>query len=400
LKKKKNARPLQEEYSYEQLREEREYGFFWYDWLWSFVRPVLIGACVLVVVVGIVTLAWNAVNERFVAPVDITDTTDIVFEVKSGNSLTRVANNLEAAGLVRNRSVFKYYADFLGLGQKIQAGTYILNKSMTIGEIADRLTSGDGTPLVRQITIIEGWTVEDIAAYFAREGIIKNEEEMLSLCRSGDEYNAYYYIADVKGTPNANERLYALEGYLAPDTYEVYTSATVQDILRKLLSQTEAVFRDEWHVRAQELNMTMDQIITLASMIEKEAKTADFKRVSAVFHNRLNTNMTLGSDVTIKYVTGTTRMSLTREDLAVNSRYNTYVHAGLPLGPICNPSAAAIEAALYPDESFVAQQYLYFCSKDPNTSELYFSKTLAEHEAAVRIYAPLWQAYDEKTGAK
>ena len=144
----------------------------------------------------------------------------------------------------------------------------------------------------------------------------------------------------------------------------------------------------------------MDEVMTLASMIEKEAKTADFKKVSAIFHNRLNTGMTLGSDVTIKYVTGTNRMSLNSEDLKVNSRYNTYTYAGLPIGPICNPSKAAIEAALYPDESFVAEKYLYFCSKDPDTGELYFSKTLAEHEAAVKIYAPLWQAYDEKTGAK
>ena len=400
MKKKKTSRRLLEDYSYEQLREEREYGFYWYNWLWHIVRPVLIGACVLVVVVGILSTVWGAVNERFIAPVDVTDTTDIVFEVKSGNSLTRVANNLEAAGLVRNRSVFKYYADFLGFGQKIQAGTYVLNRSMTISEIAERLTAGDGTPLVRQITIIEGWTVQDIAAYLKREGIIADEEAMLSLCRTGNDYTAYYYIADVKTTKNASQRLYALEGYLAPDTYEIYTSATVNDIIKKLLSQTEAVFRDEWHTRAEELGMTMDEVITLASMIEKEAKTGDFTKVSAIFHNRLKTGMTLGSDVTIKYVTGTTRMSLNSSDLNVNSLYNTYAHKGLPLGPICNPSAAAIEAALYPDESFVAEKYLYFCSKDPNTGELYFSKTLAEHEAAVSIYAPLWKAYDEKTGAK
>ncbi|MBR5232500.1 MAG: endolytic transglycosylase MltG [Clostridia bacterium] len=400
MKKKKKNRILQEEYTYEQLREDRAYGFYWYNWLWSFLRPVLIGICVLVVVVGVISSVWNSVNEAFIAPVDPTDTTDIIFEVKSGNSLTRVANNLEAAGLVRNRSVFKYYADFLGYGQKIQVGKYVLNRSMSIGEIADRLTAGDGTPLVRQITVIEGWTVENIADYLVREGVIANREEMLALCRSGSDYAAYYYVADAQKAPYANERLYMLEGYLSPNTYEIYTSATVSDIVKKLLSQTEAVFKNDWHDRADALNMTMDQVMTLASMIEKEAKTNDFKKVSAVFHNRLNTGMTLGSDVTVKYVTGTTKMSLNSDDLKVNSRYNTYTYAGLPIGPICNPSAAAIEAALYPDETFVAEKYLYFCSKDPDTGELYFSKTLAEHETAVSIYAPLWKAYDEKTGAK
>lgn len=400
MKKKKPQLGPQEEYSYDRLKEEREYGLYWYDWLWAIVRPALIGLCVLVLVAGIGLSIWGFVSERFIDPVEPGSTAEVIFEVKSGNSLTRVANNLEAAGLVRNRSVFKYYADFLGYGQKIQAGTYKLSKGMTIREIAEQLTRGDGTPLVRDITIIEGWTVKDIAAYLAREGIVESEEAFLAKCRTGSDYAAYYYIADVLKTKDASKRLYALEGYFAPDTYEIYTSATADDIIKKLLSQTEAVFKDEWHARAEEIGLTMDEAITLASLIEKEAKRSDFAKVSAIFHNRLNSNMTLGSDVTIKYVTGTERMSLNNSDLAVDSPYNTYKHKGLPVGPICNPSAAAIEAALYPDMTFIAEKYLYFCSKDPDTGELYFSKTLAEHEAAVAIYAPLWQAYDEKTGAK
>ena len=197
---------------------------------------------------------------------------------------------------------------------------------------------------------------------------------------------------------NAASRVFALEGYLAPDTHEIYTTATADDVIRKLLSQTEAVFTEEYHNRADALGMTMDQVITLASMIEKEAKTADFAKVSAVFHNRLKKNMTLGSDVTVKYVSGVKRMALTDSDLQVNSPYNTYMVKGLPLGPICSPSAGAIRAALYPDEQYVQDEYLYFCSKDPNTGELHFSRTLQEHELAVSIYAPLWQAYDREKG--
>lgn len=400
MKKRQRRQEPQEEYSYEQLREEREYGLFWYSWLWNILRPILVILCVMVIVVGIFATGWHFISARYVDPVDASSTAAVTFEVKSGSSLTRVANNLEAAGLVRNRSVFKYYADFLGYGQKIQAGTYTLSPSMTLREIAEQLTRGDGTPLVRRITIIEGWTVQNIAAYLKREGVISDEEQFLSLCRTGEQFSAYYYIADVRASANFSQRIYALEGYLSPNTYEIYTSATPEEIIKKLLSQTEAVFRDEWHDRADALGMTMDQVITLASLIEKEAKQADFARVSAVFHNRLKINMALGSDVTIKYVTGTERMSLNNSDLSVDSPYNTYRNKGLPPGPVCNPSAAAIEAALYPDETFTAQNYLYFCSKDPATGELYFSRTLEEHEAAVKIYAPLWQAYDEKTGAK
>ena len=385
-----------QDYTQESLHKEREYGLFWYSWLWTLLRPVLLWLCVLLVVAGAVMGAWNWVNRHYFAPVDAKDDQEIDFIVASGSSLTRVANNLESAGLISSRTVFKYYADFLGYGQKIQSGEYKVKRSMSMTEIMELLTTGDGNPITRNITIIPGWTVRDIAKYLKEQGAIEDEAAFLSLCQSGRDYSAYYYIADALSTPNSASRLYMLEGYLAPDTYEIYVTATMDEIIRKLLSQTEAVFKAEYHDRAYDLGMTMDQVITLASMIEKEAKNADFAKVSAVFHNRLKRGMTLGSDVTVKYVTGVTRMSLTQEDLSVQSPYNTYLYQGLPLGPICSPSAAAIRAALYPDEQFVADEYLYFCSKDPNTGELHFSRTLEEHELAVRIYAPLWQAFDRE----
>ena len=133
-------------------------------------------------------------------------------------------------------------------------------------------------------------------------------------------------------------------------------------------------------------------------MIEKEAKEQDFARVSAVFHNRLRSGMKLESDVTVHYITGVRRMSLTEEDLNRADAYNTYLYRGLPPGPICNPSPAAIKAALYPDQTLVAEKYLFFCAKEPESGELYFSRTLEEHERAVAVYAPLWKQYDQTRG--
>ena len=144
--------------------------------------------------------------------------------------------------------------------------------------------------------------------------------------------------------------------------------------------------------------MHMDDVLNLASLIEKEAKKEDFTKVSAVFHNRLRQGMKLESDVTIHYVTGERRMSLRGSDLAVKSPYNTYLYKGLPAGPICNPSPEAIYAALYPDEGFMVENYLFFCAQDPHTGTLYFSKTLAEHERAVELYAPLWKEFDQERG--
>lgn len=394
----RQRRDFNKEYDHETLRDERRYGFYWYSGLWRILRPILVFAGALLIVFGLVAVAWQSVEDNFLSPVNPADETEIAFSVENGNSLTRVANNLKKQELIKNSTVFKYYCDFAGLGQKIQAGDYLIKRSMDMFEIADLLTTGDGQPITTDITIIPGTTIETIAADLKNKGIFKDESEFLNICRTGEGVQDYYFIADALKTVDTSSRKYLLEGYLAPNTYEIYTDATPISIIKKLLSQTDKVFSSDWQSRAQELEMTMDQVITLASMIEKEAKKADFAKVSAVFHNRLKDGMKLQSDPTIHYVTGERRMSLRSSDLAVESPYNTYRVTGLPAGPICNPSPEAINAALYPDESYVAEKYLYFCSTDPSTGTLHFSRTLEEHERAVEIYAPLWQAYDAERG--
>ena len=389
---------LDQPYDHESLRDERRYGFFWYSGLWHLLRPILVVLTAMVLVFGLGSTAYNYLDDKYISPVDPADQTEVPFTVESGQSLAKVSANLKTQGIIKNSSVFKYYCDFAGMGQKIQAGDYQLTKSMNIFQIADKLTTGDGKPITLDITIIPGWTVEDVARYLVAQGVWKDSTDFLSLCKSGNGLSDYYFIQDEMKTARVNERKYLLEGYLAPNTYEIYANAAPADVLKKLLSQTDAVLTPEWQQRADELGMSIDQVLTLASMIEKEAKTADFTKVSAVFHNRLKANMKLGSDVTVHYITGVRRMALRDSDLAIDSPYNTYKYAGLPLGPICNPSADAIQAALYPDESFMAENYLYFCSKDPDTGELVFSKTQAEHDAAVKLYAPLWAKFDEERG--
>ena len=343
---------------------------------------------------------WNRLYSNYAGPVDEGDDSEVFFAIESGQSLTRVANNLEEAGLIHSKSVFKYYCDFAGMGQKLQIGQYSLRRSMSMAEIADQLTTGDGNPIVRNITLIPGENVEEFAAKLVKNGVLESSETFLQKCRTGTDFRDYYYIDDVLNGGTAGQRKYVLEGDLAPDTYEVYVTASEEDIIRKLLSQTEAVFPAEIQERAAELKLSMDQTLTLASLIEKEAGAGDFTKVSAVFHNRLKMGMRLQSDVTIHYITGVRKMALDDGDLKVNSPYNTYAASGLPGGPVCNPSAAAIRAALYPDEIFLAENYLYFCAKNPESGELYFSRTLAEHEQAVAIYAPLWKQYDQSRGIR
>ena len=366
-----------------------------YTGIWNILRPILMILCALILLYGIVSSVVSVARQKWVDPANPDDTSDITFIVKSGDSLNRVSNNLEKQNLVRSGTFFKYFADFKGFGQKIQAGEYTLKRSMTVNEILDRLSSGDGKPTVMDITIIPGWTVEDIANYLVKQNVLKDGQRFLSLCKDGKNFGEYYYVHDVLNSSDVSNRKYVLEGYLAPDTYEIYISSDEETILRKLISQTEAVFPSNFR-NAREINMDMDDVFTLASLIEKEAKTQDFAKVSAVFHNRLKKNMTLGSDAAVKYVLGTKRMALSQEDISVQSYYNTYKHKGLPPGPICNPSQDAVRAALYPDEEFLSSGMLYFCSTNPDTGELHFSRTLEEHEQAVKIYRPLWQAFDEK----
>ena len=143
--------------------------------------------------------------------------------------------------------------------------------------------------------------------------------------------------------------------------------------------------------RAKELGMSMYDVVTLASVIEKEARVSDdFYRVSAVFSNRMKASMNLDSDATLEYVLKTGSLHLTEEQLATPSGYNTHTNSGLPLGPVSNPGDTAIKAALYPNSEYIADNYLYFCLMDPDSGALIFAKTLAEHNRNVARYSPLW----------
>lgn len=393
-------------YNSQTLHKEREYGFYWYSGLWKLIRPLLIFSIALVICAGIVVSGWNKIYEEFLMPVDPSDSTEVTFRIKSGTSVTKISSNLLDQGFIRNKGIFKILVMFQGVTNKISYGDYLLSRDMTPGEIIKVLTSG--TQITeRTITIIPGWTVEDIADYFVKVGALDADgrAEFLALCQDSESFMDVSHQLQQAG--RLSERRYALEGYLAPDTYRVLVDADASSLIKTLLSQTEIVLDRMYDASAETdetaftTDLTQDEIIILASMIEKEAaKKEDFAKVSAIFHNRLAQGMKLQSDPTAKYTDGATNMVLTSEQVNLDTPYNTYVVSGLPAGPICNPSPSAIEAALHPNQSFIDEGYLYFCSKDPNSGELHFSRTLAEHEAAVAEYHPLWEAFDEEQRRK
>ncbi|MGI6168858.1 MAG: endolytic transglycosylase MltG [Christensenellales bacterium] len=354
---------------------------------------MIIGVSLLVVIGGAVIAAQQAYHNYF-DPVDVSNTSYMEVVIPNGSSVSKIGRILEDSGVIRNRTSFKILVDLQEMGTKLRSGTYYLSKSMSMDTILDILSSGTGLERTISVTVVEGRSVEQIAEQLVETGLLPNTATFLKLCNQPEQFSEYPFLNH--GEEEAAGRRYALEGYLFPDTYEFYSDASETTIIRKLLARFAQMYGDTLQTETQEMDMTMDQVVTLASMIEQEAKGEDFSKVSAVFHNRLAQGMRLESCATVQYIMGVNKLVLTDEDMAIESPYNTYDQAGLPKGPICNPGLAAIQAALNPDETLRQENYLFFCLMDPEEGSLAFSKTLDEHNALKAIWQPLWLEHDKK----
>lgn len=345
------------------------------------LRPIAIYAISIGLCAGIVWAGVQFALDEFVRPVDINDATPITVTVEKGSGASTIAKLLYEAGgegnpgLINSKAAFKIYVDFTGKSSNLRAGTYVLSRNMDIAQMVDIICMGNPPRETVKFTITEGTEIEDIAAKLVELGVLETADDFLALCKTGDAFTEYAFVNAILQQENIGERKYALEGYLFPDTYEVYADASPKSIITKMLIRFNEVFNEEYVERAAELGLTIDQVTTLASIIEREAKTADFAKVSAVFHNRLDEEMRLQSDAPLKYIFDTENvLDFTSDQMAVDSPYNTYNVDGLPIGPIDNPGKNAIKAALYPDEEFRDDGYLYFVLKSRDSSELVFSK--------------------------
>ena len=364
--------------------------------IWNILRPVLIVVISLVIVGVLLVTAFNKLYENYVSPVDPESTEQIEIRIEQGSSLTKISELLEEEGLIRNAKVFKYYVDFTDMSSKLLAGKYTLSPSMTFDDIVDVIKRPNEMSAVVMVTIREGSTIEQMADSIIDQGVLMEKDEFLEIAKTGKGFEDNEFIAAVLASENADKRLYVMEGYLFPDTYEFYTDASAETVIGKLLTQFGKVMGEESKELAAEHGLTVDEAVTLASMIEKEAKPQDYAKVSAVFHNRIADDWLLGSDVTVQYFTGVDNLNLTDKELNQDSLYNTYIYKGLPLGPVCNSGRAAIEAAVNPDAETMDGGYYYFCLGDPATGEIIYSKTLDEHNAAVEKYRPMWIAFEEQ----
>ncbi len=312
--------------------------------------------------------------------------------IKTGDLTSDIANSLYEQNLIDNTFVFSLMSKINGFDGAYVAGTHYLVPGLTYDEIMYLLTQKAESVI---ITFPEGITYEQIKAKLHEAGLEFDDAELDECMDSPNLFVDYEFVSLID---LSEERDHVLSGYLFPDTYEFDVNATPRQIVTTFLNNTNVKLYDEYYERASAIGMSLDEVMTLASLIQFETNRAvDMMYISAVFHNRLNSDdeslRYLGSDASINYLREINGLNphlvLTVDDLAMNSSYNTFTHQGLPPGPICMPGLDAIQAALYPEPNC---NFYYFCATgDGGTA---YAVTLSEHEANVERYRSIWEQQD------
>ncbi len=321
----------------------------------------------LALVVLMLLLSTACDTEALMSAVDSNDTSEYDFTVPKGAGTKQIAKLLEGQGLINKSYAFVAAAKRLELDDKLKAGDYKLKKSMTTEQIVQKIAAGDVFIDLVKVTIPEGFEYVEIADRL---------EQMKLIDRAKFDDLAENYDFDYRFLNTDREYQHRLEGFLYPATYDVKAGSDELAILKMMLDTFDRHYADEYYKRAAELGYTVDQIITLASVVERECVVADeLKEIAAVFHNRLNDDYKLEADSTVQYITKERKEKMLNADISVDTPYNSYIYPGLPPSPICSPSLAAIEAALYPADS---KSYFFVVTGD-NDGRHNFSETYNQH---------------------
>ena len=285
--------------------------------------------------------------------------------IPQGSTFAAAADSLESAGVVGSPRLFRLYASLTGRDRDIKAGVYLLEPGLSWNELIQALSDGRG--IEQSITVPEGLALRDIVPLLSRS--IGAPVDSLWASVRDSALRRRLHIP----TPN-------LEGYLFPDTYRFMYGTSAREAVGDMVRRFEDVWEPAWDARAAAMGMTRHAVITLASIVEKEARLAEERPViAAVYHNRLRQGMPLQADPTVQYAIGEHRNRVLYRDLKIDSPYNTYRNRGLPPGPIASPGRASIEAALYPANV----PYRYFVAHPDGHHE--FRVTFEEHTAARRL---------------
>jgi UPF0755 protein len=294
------------------------------------------------------------------------DAGTVVVTIPRGATLDAAIDSLAARGVIRSPWLFGAYARLRGLGSGLKSGVYGLHTGAGWAEVVDALRKGRGA--LARFTIPEGLTLAEVADY-ARIQLGVPRDSFLAAARDPA------LLAKLGLGPGAT----SAEGFLYPTTYLVRVHPAAREVVRMTTDRFLAYWSPEWQARLDSLQWSRAQLVTLASIIQAEVRYApDREYVSAVYHNRLQRGMKLEADPTVIYAYGRRLKRVFEKNLRIRSPYNTYLHAGLPPGPIGQPDTASVRAALYP----APVPFLYFVAQ-PDGKHI-FSVTFAEHQAAIR----------------
>jgi UPF0755 protein len=310
------------------------------------------------------------------APSD--DTTTVTFTVEPGETAATIAAGLEEAGLIRSAAVFRQLLRYRQADATLGAGTFELNRAMSMDEVIVALQTSPKLEIT--VTIPEGWRAEQIAETLAEQELFPAEDYM-ALVQDAARFRADFdFLADLPEGAT-------LEGYLFPDTYRVFKEdTTAESFIRLQLTTFGQRLTPELRAAAKASDTTIFEAVTLASIVEREAVVAEERPVIAgVFINRWEDGTVLNADPTVQYALGMQpdgswwKTPLSLDDLKLDSPYNTYIYRNLPPGPICNPGASSIEGTITaPDTNFY-----YFVAKTDGSGQHVFAETLEEHSANV-----------------
>ncbi|PJE75621.1 endolytic transglycosylase MltG [Candidatus Uhrbacteria bacterium CG10_big_fil_rev_8_21_14_0_10_48_11] len=303
------------------------------------------------------------------------DASPVHFVITKNENLGSIAQDLREKGLIVSTRTFEAYVWLRGWSRSLQAGEYTLGYDLNVRELAQILASGSDAASERTITIIEGWTIDDIARYLEKQGVVTADDFRQALDRLAD-HETVSVLADKPASAS-------LEGYLFPDSYRIFKGASADEVASKMLNTLDQKLAPDLRSAIAKRGQSIFTTLTVASILEKEIRDpADLPIAADVIYKRLGVGELLQSDATLNYLlaTGNKKPQLTFEDLKNPSSYNTYVHPGLPPGPIANPGLAAIKAAIYPDTN----DYWYFLTdKEGHT---HFAKDYETHLANKRKY--------------
>jgi UPF0755 protein len=292
------------------------------------------------------------------------DGAEVRVVIPPGASFREAADSLARAGVIGSPTLFRAYAKFGGQDREVKAGTYRLERGENWGRVLDALIGGKTA--VGVVTIPEGYTLSQIVPLVAR-----------TLAAPADSVEAA--ARDTALRRQLDVPTPTLEGYLFPSTYTFAEGTTPRAAVEAMVREFERRWQPAWNAQLEQLSMTRHDIVTLASIVEKEAQRPEERAViSAVYHNRLKRGMLLQADPTVQYARGQHAERVLYRDLTIESKYNTYRHPGLPPGPIASPGLPSIEAALFPANV----PYLYFVAHPDGHHE--FRTTFAEHTQAIR----------------